>query len=44
MTWDVLLVQVSKAIRGEKEEEEAEPDSSAENGETKILELEEELR
>ena len=28
--------QVSKAIRGEKGEEEPEPDSSAENGDTKV--------
>jgi hypothetical protein len=30
------MLQVSKAIKGEKEEDETEPDSSAENGDRKV--------
>jgi hypothetical protein len=30
------VLQVSKAIKGEKEEDETEPDSSAENGQRKV--------
>jgi hypothetical protein len=31
-----IVLQVSKAIKGEKEEDETEPDSSAENGQRKV--------
>jgi hypothetical protein len=31
-----VVLQVSKAIKGEKEEDETEPDSSAENGQRKV--------